>query len=133
MNECGGVLVPDGDDWRRTCFVEERCLASTLAGVIYRNGARPLKMSSDHYLPKSVWPEDGRLHDVHYYCQLVQGGLITVTVLTPDQRSQFSRAGLAAQTHEQRSRIGHARATHTNHIRWHVRREIISSECELCA
>jgi hypothetical protein len=76
MIKCGGVLVPKGDGWRRVCFVEERGLATSLAIVVYQNGTRPLQMSSDHYLPKSVWPEDGRLHDVHYYCQLVQGRLI---------------------------------------------------------
>jgi hypothetical protein len=70
---CGGVLVPAGGSWRRTCFVEERGLAGALAVITYADFTCPLQVSSDHYLPKSVWPEDGRLHNVHLYCQKVQG------------------------------------------------------------
>ena len=113
---CGGVLVPAYMRagrvvyWRRTCFVEERGIAAVLAGVVYANGARPLQTSQDHYLPSSRWPEDGRLHDVHLYCQNVQGGKIRFTQLTPEQHSQRGRAGAAASpfTTEQRVRGGRA-------------------------
>ena len=73
MNECGGVLVPDGDGWRRTCFVEERGLVLALADVVYADGRRPLQITSDHYFPVSRWPSSARLHTAHLYCQMVQG------------------------------------------------------------
>src|ERR1017187_3740066 len=78
MNECGGVLVPDGDNWRRTCFVEERSNEAELASIIYADGTRPLQPSGDHYWPLSNWPDSVRMHTVHLYCQHVQAGMINV-------------------------------------------------------
>ena len=53
--ECGGVLVPDGDGWRRTCFVDERELAESLADVVWKCGRGPLQISQDHSWPESNW------------------------------------------------------------------------------
>jgi hypothetical protein len=74
------LAYPYLDMWRRVCFVEERGLSEELTDATYANGTRPLQMSQDHYLPKSHWPEDGRTHDVHLYCQNVQGGTISAGV-----------------------------------------------------
>src|ERR1017187_6096018 len=90
---CGGVLVPDGDGWRRTCFVVEGGLTETLADVIYRSGKHPLQPSEDHYWPLSNWPGSTRMHTVHHYCQHVQGGLIRVAGCGP---IVLSLIGLAA-------------------------------------
>ncbi len=157
MTECGGVLVPDGDGWRRTCFVEERGLASALAYVIWKDGRHPLQMTNDHYLPVSHWPESKRLHKAHLYCQCVQGrqignangraskgGYAAAVSHTAEQRFQIRSAGRATLTAEHRlqiSRIANSFITaeqrkHNGrsgmHTRWHVNLRVVSPDCSFC-
>jgi hypothetical protein len=95
--ECGGVLVPDGDGWRRTCFVEERGLGESLKDVMYADGKRPLQLTIDHVIPKSQGGENGPTHLAHLYCQAVQGGSIGGPIIAATFTSEHQSKACAAR------------------------------------
>ena len=111
MNRCEGVLIPDGT---RHCFVVERGLGKRNEFHAIKRGK--LSPSVDHFLPKSMGGTDDpeNLHIVHWYDQLVQGGLIQGPVLgtqtqanrSAEERSKHGRMAnrfsQAARTTEQR-------------------------------
>jgi len=111
MDKCQGVLVPDGT---RHCFVEERGMGKRTEFRAFKKD--PLSPSVDHFIPRSMGGDDDpeNLHIVHWYDQLVQGGLIQGPILgkqtqvnrSSEERSKHGRMAnqfsQAARTTEQR-------------------------------